>query len=81
MIIPLPLAIAVTTGGVSIWRALPKTQKCIVTLCYRPCDDNPTAPRHGCNDRWSIDMAVYRKGEYGNIKEYFFKLVAILYLM
>jgi hypothetical protein len=26
-----------------MWSALPRTQECIVTLCYSPCDDTPTA--------------------------------------
>ncbi len=31
-------------GGVFLmWAALPKTQRCVKTLCYCPCDDTPTA--------------------------------------
>jgi hypothetical protein len=26
-----------------MWSALPKTQKCDVTLSYSPCEDTPTA--------------------------------------
>jgi hypothetical protein len=26
-----------------MWSALPKTQKCVVTLCYSPCNNTPTA--------------------------------------
>jgi hypothetical protein len=25
------------------WSALPGTQTCVVTLCYSPCDNTPTA--------------------------------------
>jgi hypothetical protein len=62
-----------------MWSSLPKTQTyvVIVTLCYRPCDNTPsalTASACSCNGWWSIVTSVYRKGEHGNKKEYFFKL-------
>ncbi len=60
-----------------MWSALPKNLKCILTLFYSPCDDTPTTATVLYN-RWRIDTAVYRKGEYG--KNIFCKLLAILHL-
>ncbi len=67
-----------------MWSALPKTQKFDVTLSYSPCEDTPTlcsnCRHHSCNDRWSIATTMYRKGEYGNKKEYFCNVTTRLWV-
>jgi hypothetical protein len=44
-----------------MWSALPKTQICVVTLRYSPCEDTPTATMHrSCNDRWTIATNLHQ---------------------
>jgi hypothetical protein len=61
-----------------MWSAIRKTLKCVVTLCYNPCHNTPTAFTVA-NDRKNSATALYRKGEYEK-KRKFCKLVTILNL-